>query len=180
MEKLRNIDHGKYKLEDINYISYICTDVKKKKYKQDNTIPKDNDRLSHIDIFYGYNTILELTTPEMIIPFGIDKGNGFQMKLQFTNYKSDPNMKSFYDFISNLEFQQMQYIGLDEDEIDLYNSQIYQDKQNKYDPLLTVKIPFIKNKFNVDIYHDEYTLNVLNINKFSKVKCDIYIDKIWK
>ena len=74
----------------------------------------------------------------------------------------------------------MQYIGLDEDEIDLYNSQIYQDKQNKYDPLLTVKIPFIKNKFNVDIYHDEYTLNVLNINKFSKVKCDIYIDKIWK
>ena len=180
MEKLRNIDHGKYKLEDINYISYICTDVKKKKYKQDNTIPKDNDRLSHIDIFYGYNTILELTTPEMIIPFGIDKGNGFQMKLQFTNYKSDPNMKSFYDFISNLEFQQMQYIGLDEDEIDLYNSQIYQDKQNKYDPLLTVKIPFIKNKFNVDIYHDEYTLNVLNINKFSKVKCDIYIEKIWK
>ena len=180
MEKLRNIDHGKYKLEDINYISYICTDVKKKKYKQDNTIPKDNDRLSHIDIFYGYNTILELTTPEMIIPFGIDKGNGFQMKLQFTNYKSDPNMKSFYDFISNLEFQQMQYIGLDENNVDLYNSQIYQDKQNKYDPLLTVKIPFIKNKFNVDIYHDEYTLNVLNINKFSKVKCDIYIDKIWK
>ena len=180
MNKLKNIDYNKYKLEDINYISYICTDVKKKKYKQDNTIPKDNDRLSHIDIFYGYNTILELTTPEMIIPFGIDKGNGFQMKLQFTNYKSDPNMKSFYDFISNLEFQQMQYIGLDEDEIDLYNSQIYQDKQNKYDPLLTVKIPFIKNKFNVDIYHDEYTLNVLNINKFSKVKCDIYIDKIWK
>ena len=180
MNKLKNIDYNKYKLEDINYISYICTDVKKKKYKQDNTIPKDNDRLSHIDIFYGYNTILELTTPEMIIPFGIDKGNGFQMKLQFTNYKSDSNMKSFYDFISNLEFQQMQYIGLDEDEIDLYNSQIYQDKQNKYDPLLTVKIPFIKNKFNVDIYHDEYTLNVLNINKFSKVKCDIYIDKIWK
>ena len=180
MNKLKNIDYNKYKLEDINYISYICTDVKKKKYKQDNTIPKDNDRLSHIDIFYGYNTILELTTPEMIIPFGIDKGNGFQMKLQFTNYKSDPNMKSFYDFISNLEFQQMQYIGLDEDEIDLYNSQIYQDKQNKYDPLLTVKIPFIKNKFNVDIYHDDYTLNVLNINKFSKVKCVIYIDKIWK
>tara|TARA_B100001123_G_C15329318_1_gene1030696 strand:+ start:1459 stop:2052 length:594 start_codon:yes stop_codon:yes gene_type:complete len=180
MDKLKNIDHGVYPIEDINYISYICTDVKKKTYKIDKTIPKHNDRLSHINIFYKYNTIIELTTPEMIIPFGIDKGNGFQMKLQFTNYKSDPNMKSFYDFISNLEFQQMQYIGLDEDDIDLYNSQIYQDKKNKYDPLLTVKIPFIKNKFNVDIYHDEYTLNVLNINKFSKVKCDIYIDKIWK
>tara|TARA_A100001037_G_C15059619_1_gene594121 strand:- start:613 stop:1206 length:594 start_codon:yes stop_codon:yes gene_type:complete len=180
MNGLKNIDHGVYPIEDINYISYICTDVKKKTYKVDKTVPKENDRLSHIDIFYKYNTMIEVTTPEMVIPFGIDKGNGFQMKLQFTNYKNDANMKSFYDFISNLEFQQMQYIGLDEDDIDLYNSQIYQDKQNKYDPLLTVKIPFIKNKFNVDIYHDEYTLNVLNINKFSKVKCDIYIDKIWK
>ena len=180
MNRLKNIDHGVYPIEDINYISYICTDVKKKTYKVDKTVPKENDRLSHIDIFYKYNTMIEVTTPEMVIPFGIDKGNGFQMKLQFTNYKNDANMKSFYDFISNLEFQQMQYIGLDEDDIDLYNSQIYQDKQNKYDPLLTVKIPFIKNKFNVDIYHDEYTLNVLNINKFSKVKCDIYIDKIWK
>ena len=36
MNKLKNIDYNKYKLEDINYISYICTDVKKKKYKQDN------------------------------------------------------------------------------------------------------------------------------------------------
>ena len=180
MDKLKNADHGIYKLDDINYISYICTDRKNRKYKADNTIPKENERLSHIDIFYKYNTIIEVTTPEMIIPFGIDKNNGFQMKLQFTNYKTDDNMKSFHEFISNLEFQQMAYIGLGEDDIDLYNSQIYQDKQNKYDPLLTVKIPFIKNKVTVDIYHDEYILNIMNINIFSKVKCDIYIDKIWK
>ena len=44
----------------------------------------------------------------------------------------------------------MEHIGLSEDEIHLYSSQIYQDKQNKYDPLLTVKIPFIKNKVNVE------------------------------
>ena len=25
-----------------------------------------------------------------------------------------------------------------------------------------------------------YNLNISNINKFSKVKCDIFIDKIWK
>lgn len=181
--ELRNIDFGKYDISLINYIPQICVDVKKKKYKVDTSeTPKDNDRLSFIDIFYKYNTLIEVTTPEMVIPFGIDTNNGFQMKLQFTNYKNNDEMKNFYDFVSNIEFQQMQFIGLDEDEdeIDLYNSQIYQDKDEKYDPLLTVKIPFIKNKFIVDIYHDEYMLTVLNINKFSKVKCDIYIDKIWK
>lgn len=180
LKNLKNIDHGLYDFKMINYINYSCVDLKNKKYKVEDIIAKENERLSYIDIFYKYNQQIEVTTPEMIIPFGIDKSNGFQMKLQFTNYKNDDNMKSFYEFISNLEFQQMQHIGLDEDDIDLYNSQIYQDKQNKYDPLLTVKIPFIKNKVNVDIYHDDYTLTVMNINRFSKVKCDIYIDKIWK
>ena len=45
MDKLKNIDHGVYPIEDINYISYICTDVKKKTYKIDKTIPKHIDRL---------------------------------------------------------------------------------------------------------------------------------------
>jgi hypothetical protein len=180
VKNLKNIDHGLYKLENINYVNNSCVDLEKKKYKVENILAKENERLSYIDIFHKYSQQIEITTPEMIIPFGIDNKNGFQMKLQFTNYKNDENMKSFYEFISNLEFQQMEHIGLSEDEIHLYSSQIYQDKQNKYDPLLTVKIPFIKNKVNVDIYHDEYTLTVLNINRFSKVKCDIYIDKIWK
>ena len=181
MNKLKNIDYNKYKLEDINYISYICTAVKKQKYKQDNTVPTDNDSLSHIDIFSTYNTIIELTTPEMMIPFGIETGSGFQMKLQFTNYKSDPNMKSFYDFISNLEFQQMQYIGLDENNVDLYNSQIYQDKQNKYDPNLKIKLPFNYNKFDTDIYSDNHPISsIMHVPKFAKMECDIYLDKIWK
>ena len=181
MNKLINIDHGIYDLDKIKHINYICTNLEEKEYKVDNTeIPKNNERLSYIDIFYKYNTKIEVTTPEMILPFGIDKNYGFQMKLQFTDYKNDKNMKSFYDFITNLEFNQIKHIGLNEDDLHLYNSQIYQDKNNKYDPLLTVKIPFKKNKFLVDIYNEDYMLNVLNINKFSKLKCDIYIDKIWK
>ena len=51
------------------------------------------------------------------------------MKLQFTDYKNNKEMKDFYDFITNLEFKQMEHIGLTEDEIHLYNTQIYQDKE---------------------------------------------------
>ena len=43
----------------------------------------------------------------MVIPFGIDKNNGFQMKLQFTDYKNNKEMKDFYDYINHLEFKQM-------------------------------------------------------------------------
>ena len=39
----------------------------------------------------------------------------------------------------------MQHIGLTEEDSHLYNTQIYQDKGEKYDPLLSVKITFIKN-----------------------------------
>ena len=181
MDKLKKIDFGVYDLDNINFVNYSCVDIKDKKYKAENEIlAKENERLSYIDIFYKYNTKIEITTPVMVLPFGIDKSNGFQMKLQFTDYKNNKEMKDFHDYINHLEFKQMEHIGLTDEDLHLYNTQIYQDKKEKYDPLLSVKIPFIKNKFNVEVYNDDYMLNILNINKFSKLKCDIYIDKIWK
>ena len=76
--------------------------------------------------------------------------------------------------------KQMQYLGLDEDEADLYLSQIRHDKNGKYDPNLLTKIPFRSNKYDIDIRTKENSCSISNIYKFSKVKCDIYIDKIWK
>ena len=51
-------------------------------------------------------------------------------------------MNSFLRFIKELELQQMRYIGLDEEESDLYLSQIKVDNQMKYDPNLILKVPF--------------------------------------
>ena len=74
----------------------------------------------------------------------------------------------------------MKYIGLNEDETIKYVSQIRHDKNNKYDPNLLVKIPFKNNKFEVDIRSDNYNnVSIMSIGKFTKMKCDIYIDKIW-
>ena len=90
-------------------------------------------------------------------------------------------MKSFLEWISEVEFRQMKFLGLTEDNSDLFISQIRRDKLEKYDPNLEVKIPFSYNQFQCDIYSDNYSgIGILNIKKFSKLQCDIYLDKIWK
>jgi hypothetical protein len=117
----------------------------------------------------------------MLCPFGVNiNKSGGQMSLQFSNYKSDMMMNDFYNFINNLEIMQMKYIGLTEDETIKYVSQVRHDKNNKYDPNLLVKIPFKNNKFEVDIRSDNYdNVSIMSIGKFAKMRCDIYIDKIW-
>ena len=114
--------------------------------------------------------------------FGINKtsGNSFQMNLQFTNLSNDSKMKSFFNFIKNIELMCMEHLEIEESD-NLFISQIKYDKNNKYEPNLLVKVPFSYNKFNTDLY-SEYsnTVNILNINNFQDMECDIYIDKIWK
>ena len=48
-------------------------------------------------------------------------------------------MNSFFNFIQNLEMKQMEYLGLDDDDSDLYISQIRYDKKGRYDPNLLVR-----------------------------------------
>ena len=44
-----------------------------------------------------------------------------------------------------------------------------------------VKVPFVNNRYDIDIHSDDYDLiNIENICNFTKMRCDIYIDKIWK
>ena len=116
---------------------YLCTDCtqKKKEYQYVSELgddPKNILNLGYIEIFSGKYPIY-VTTPTMVCPFGFSKDKN-QLTLQFTNIKTDSEMKSFYDFIQELELNQMQYLGLTEDTADLYLTQIRQDKEEKYDP----------------------------------------------
>ena len=43
-------------------------------------------------------------------------------------------MNSFYHFIQTFEYKLMEYIGIDEEDTDLYIPQIRYDKKGKYDP----------------------------------------------
>ena len=185
MEKgfLLNRNHNFYLEKELTYKKYICKDCsqKKKEYetcKDDGCDPKKIPNLGYIEVSLGKQPIV-LTTPLMVCPFGFNKGTN-TLTLQFTNFKTDPEMNSFIRFIKELELEQMQYIGLDEDESDLYLSQIKVDGKMKYDPNLILKVPFKNNGYDVNIRSKGSSISVTNIYKWTKLKCDIYIDKIWK
>ena len=181
MNNLKHIDHGIYTIDHIKYINYNLKNenVKTKEYVKDNTLAIENEKIAYIQVIHDRNPIIYVTTPKMFCPFGLSK-KGYTMNLQFSNYKTDPHMNSFFEFIKNIEYQQMAHIGISEDSIENYISQIQYDKDDVYDPSLVVKLPFKYNKFEVDIYNDKFPISIFNIQKFMSMTCDIYIDKIWK
>ena len=184
MSKLKNITHDLYKVDQIKYTKYLIKDcsAKKKDYVLDKSKENavDIKNIGYVSLYYNQNPLIYVTTPVMVCLFGLDKITK-QMSLQFTNLESNSEMKSFFDFIENIEVNNMRNLGIDEDNYDKYINQIRYDKDRKYDPNLSVKVPFVNNRYDIDIYSDEYSLiNIENICYFTKMKCDIYIDKIWK
>lgn len=187
---LQNIEHTRYDVEKIKYTKFICKDCTKKDCDKEfeeclkKTDPVNLLNLGYIDINYNDYPMLYVTTPVMLCPFGVNISNtNSSLTLQFSNYKTNSLMKSFFEFIKEIELRQMLYLGLTDINTDLYNSQIRYDKNGKYDPNLLIKIPFNSkyNRFEVDVHNKNYpNASIMNINKFAKLKCDIYIDKIWK
>ena len=186
MSKLKNITHDLYKVDQIKYTKYLIKDCSVKKKDIEYVLDKSKEdavnikNIGYVSLYYNKNPLIYVTTPVMVCLFGLDIKTK-QMSLQFTNLESDNEMKSFFDFIENVEVNNMKNLGIDEDNYDKYINQIRYDKARKYDPNLSVKVPFVNNRYDIDIYSDDYSLiNIENICNFTKMKCDIYIDKIWK
>ena len=186
MSKLKNITHDLYKVDQIKYTKYLIKDCSVKKKYMEYVLDKSKEdavnikNIGYVSLYYNKNPLIYVTTPVMVCLFGLDIKTK-QMSLQFTNLESDNEMKSFFDFIENIEVNNMKNLGIDEDNYDKYINQIRYDKQRKYDPNLSVKVPFLNNRYDIDIYSDDYSLiNIENICNFTKMRCDIYIDKIWK
>ena len=181
--KLCYLTHDKLNPKKLVCHHMACDSVNSKKKKYHKCEDCRNDlKYEYSQLYFLKNPFLLVTTPVMVCPFGISSiNNNFSMCLQFTNYMEDPIMNNFYKFIQALEYKQMDLLGLEEDEEDLFISQIIQDKQNKYDPNLKIKLPFNYNKFDTDIYSDNHPISsIMHVPKFAKMECDIYLDKIWK
>ena len=184
MPFLKNLHHNLFEGKPLQLKNFTCKDCTQKKkeyeYQPDQGIlPKEIQNLGYIEISLNNNNQIIVTTPTMVCPFGFNRESN-QMYLQFTNVKTDPEMNSFFNFIQELELKQMKYLGLNENDADLYISQIRYSKDDKYDPNLVVKVPFRSNRYEIDIRNKDHDCSIANIYNFSKMKCDIYIDKIWK
>jgi len=169
--------------KSLHFRNFICKDCSQKKkeyeyHEKTDKLPKDILNLGYVEINLG-NRAIKVTTPTMVCPFGFDQKIN-QITLQFTNVRTDSDMNKFYNFIQKLELLQMKYLGLTDEEDGLYISQIRHDKNGKYDPNLLVKVPFHSNRYDVDVKTKNGSCSVTNIFNFSKLNCEIYIDKIWK
>ena len=183
MNRLKNIHHDIYKVDNIQYANFLWEDcTKKKEVKQDKSrkFAIDLKNIAYTSVYYNGTPMIYVTTPVMTCLWGMSKTSN-QISLQFTDVKNDPSMKSFYNFIRDIEIHNMRNLGITEDNIDEYGTQIRIDKSGKYEPHLSGKVPFADNRFDVEVFNDEKEIiNIYNINNFVKMKCDIYIDKIWK
>jgi hypothetical protein len=182
--------------EGLNTCAFLCEDMSvskasertyakatKGKKTHENTVYKDHPCFGYLQLNYMKNPFLYVTTPPMKCLFGVQKNNfnQFQMSLQFTDLDTDPTMKAFYEFIERTEFECMRHLGLTEEDGDRMITQIKRDKGKKYEPNLLVKLPFRYNRFETDIYSDHSaTVNILQVQSFARVQCDIYLDKVWK
>ena len=186
-KQLRYFTCDKINLEQLLIMGYLCDDMsivkeKDKTYSMCKECIKNHPQFGYYQLNYMKNNQFIVTTPPMKCLFGIQKnGNQFSMSLQFTDLEEDPVMKQFYDFIEQIQFHCMELMGLDETDADNFISQIKYDKKGKYDPNLSVKIPFHYNRFQTEIFSDHYSeINLFQIQGFTPMKCDIYLDKIWK
>ena len=185
---LKSQNYMNLDLKKLQFVPFLCDDMSVKQMDKTYSICnnkeycKDHPRFGYIQIYSDKKPNIIFKTPKMKCLFGVQKnGNSFNMSLQFTNLKEDIEMKSFFDQIQNIEFECMKHIGLNQDDADNFISQIKYDKMNKYDPNLSVKLPFHKNSFQTTITSENSsTVNIFNIQNFTTMQCDIYLDKIWR
>lgn len=186
--KCKNVTCEKINKKIIKFLPHLCDDMSVKNNEKTYTkcnhkdCHKNHQRFGYLQLFYYQNPYLYITTPPMKCLFGIQKnGNQFSMSLQFMNFKENQEMIQFHEFIQEIEFMIMKYLGLNENDSDRFVSQIKYDKKNKYDPNLNVKLPFSYNHFETDIYSDNSSItNIFQIQNFTPMECDIYLDKIWR
>ena len=175
-------------LKKLQFVPFLCDDMSVKQTDKTYSVCnnkeycKDHPCFGYLQLYVGKKPNIIISTPKMKCLFGVQKtGNNFNMSLQFTNLKEDSEMKYFFDLIRTIEFECMKNIGLTEDDADNFISQIKYDKKKKYDPNLSVKIPFHYNRFQTDIFSEKSSdVNLFQIQGFTPMKCDIYADKIWK
>lgn len=179
---LKNVNWEVYDISKMKLIHYNTSNKEDQPPQRTNQIVIKNRLYSHSDVHYLSNKFVYVTTPVMVAPFGFNKDTHL-LYLQFTKLNTDAVMKSFYDFINTMELSLMKHIGITEHTLDLYLSQIKQDKNKKYDPNLVTKVPWRaqQNRYDVNIVNkDNIHCSLFNIPNFAKLQCDIYIDKLWK
>ena len=161
MPKLEYRTYDKVNCKNVRGSHFLCDDMSVTRlsektfsgYDGDGNKIKNHPCYGYTQLYYHKDPFFYVTTPPMKCLFGVQKGHNstFSMSLQFMDIETNPEMKQFYEFIQNTEFECMKLLGLTGEEEDRFISQIKRDAKGKYEPNLSVKLPFRYNRFETDI-----------------------------
>jgi len=120
---------------------------------------------------------LKIRTPPVKIPFGLEESYGKKvLKLQLQGYKTDDNMKLFYQIIRNIEQRNMVELGVDNT---IYKSALYQ--KGDYPPLLTVKLEERYGKMMCELEKNQTDplKTLYDLQRNDRIILDLEFERIW-
>jgi len=126
-------------------------------------------------IEYNGKRGLHIKTPRMRIPFGLDEEYGkYILKLEFSDFYKDDDMKDFHDFINNLERIFMNHFG----NAGEFKSLIRRSKS--YDPMYCPKVMERYNRLECQVIDKDNLTTIHEINKNIYVNAFLSLDRLWE
>ena len=126
-------------------------------------------------IEYNGKRGLHIKTPRMRIPFGLDEEYGkYILKLEFSDFYKDDDMKDFHDFINNLERIFMNHFG----NVGEFKSLIRRSKS--YDPMYCPKVMERYNRLECQVIDKDNLTTIHEINKNIYVNAFLSLDRLWE
>ncbi len=128
----------------------------------------------YIELSHDDNDLI-MSYESVHVPFGLEKNfNNYILKIV-----NNSESKELFEKIKKIEQQNMKFLKKQGDFDNYeYKSQIIEKKN--YGEFLVVKIPLVKNQFNVEIFDkDNNIVDIFKIEKKQKMNLCLEINSIW-
>ena len=135
---------------------------------------KYNSNSKYIELSHDDNDLI-MSHESVYVPFGLEKNfSNYFLKILYNNESKD-----LFEKIKKIEEQNITFLKKQGDfEKYDYKSQIIEKKN--YGKFLVVKIPLVKNQFNVEIIDKDNNIqDIFKIQKKQKMNVYLEINSIW-
>jgi hypothetical protein len=129
------------------------------------------------NILYEDKRGLNIITPKMRVPFGLDEEYGkYLLKLEFSDLYNNDEITNFYEFIKKLE----EFFKNHYNNSGIYKSLIRLNRS--YDPVFCAKVMERYNRLECSVVNkkDKSLTTIYDIQKNSNVTALLSFDRVWE
>jgi hypothetical protein len=144
-------------------------------------LKEENIKIDDHDNIYYLNSKkekkqLEIITPILYLPFGLDKDtkSNLYLNLQLRKtscHKTNSELKLFLEFLESIEKKIKNHTGKE------VKSLIR--KNGNHEPIINTKVINKYKYISTDVFKNKENFNLYKIEKESYLKCNLLIDKYW-